>query len=244
MPVFISYSQKDTAPYTSLCLVLQSEKIEYWDAGRMKVGMPLRDQLREALLNCEVCIFIITRSSIKSPWCLAETGAFWGAGKRIILYVANPDIKEQDLPQLFRGDLRTCDAAEAVLQAKQALAEANTAKQAIAESNFQPELTKNNKEFERDHRFRYLTQAEKSLLRGYVENETRTRHLQYDDGVVTGLIRDHILYYASDRAVSYWDPHKLYTDVNLELWAWQYLIEHPEVLADNSDSSLLHKNEA
>jgi hypothetical protein len=120
MPIFISYSEKDTAPYSSLCFALESAGIEYWDNKKMKAGVSLKDQLREAITKCEICIFIVTRSSITSTWCLAETGAFWGVGKRIILYVANPDIAKDKLPPLFQGDLHTCDVREVIRQVKEA----------------------------------------------------------------------------------------------------------------------------
>lgn len=114
--IFISYSQRDQAPYSSLCLALENEKLAYWASSSMKAGTPLKDQLREAIAKCDACIFIATQSSIESKWCLAETGAFWGAGKRIILYKANPDI---DPPPLFHGDLWTCDVREIIQQVKE-----------------------------------------------------------------------------------------------------------------------------
>jgi TIR domain len=131
MPVFISYSEKDTAPYTSLCFALESEKVDYWNPKGMKAGISLKDQLKDAINKCDVCIFIVTRSSIDSKWCLAETGAFWGAGKRIILYVANPDIGQQKIPPLFQGDLQTCDVREVIRQSKEALSEVIKAKRAV-----------------------------------------------------------------------------------------------------------------
>ena len=114
--IFISYSQRDQAPYSSLCLALENEKLAYWSSSSMKAGASLKDQLREAIAKCDACIFIATQRSIESKWCLAETGAFWGAGKQIILYKANPDI---DLPPLFYGDLWTCDVREILQQVKE-----------------------------------------------------------------------------------------------------------------------------
>jgi len=234
MPVFISYSEKDTAPYTSLCFALESEKVDYWNPKDMKAGISLKDQLKEAITKCDVCIFIVTRSSIDSKWCLAETGAFWGAGKRIILYVANPDIGQQKIPPLFQGDLQTCDVREVIRQSKEALSEVNKAKRAV---EIQPHTQNVSGGENKETRFINLTPAEKTVLRAYIENGTRTQHLQYDDGVVVGLIRDGILYYASNRAVGYWDPRKLYTDINMELWAWQFLNDHPEFLAESNIES-------
>jgi hypothetical protein len=121
MPVFISYSEKDQGPYSSLCMVLESEGIEYWDPKKMKLGSSLKEQLREAIAQCDLCIFLATRSSVESQWCLAEIGAFWGAGKRIILYKANPDIDEARLPPIFQGDLWTCNVRDLLHQTKDAL---------------------------------------------------------------------------------------------------------------------------
>lgn len=46
-----------------------------------------------------------------------------------------------------------------------------------------------------------------------------------------------MLYYASERAVSYWNPHEFYTEVNMNLWAWKYLREHLELIAAGKDKT-------
>src|SRR5947209_19485944 len=117
--IFISYSLKDEAAYTSLCMALESANLPYWKQN-LKAGAPLKDQLKDAISKCDVCIFVATRDSVKSQWCLNETGAFWGAGKRIILYAANADI-ENKLPPLFKGDYWTSDAREVIRQVKEEL---------------------------------------------------------------------------------------------------------------------------
>jgi hypothetical protein len=119
--IFISYSLKDEAPFSSLCIALESANLPYWKQ-KLKAGTSLKDQLRDAISKCDVCIFIATRSSVTSQWCLNEIGAFWGAGKRIILFSANPDI-ENKLPPLFKGDYWTCDAREVINQVREELEE-------------------------------------------------------------------------------------------------------------------------
>ncbi len=52
---------------------------------------------------------------------MAEIGAFWGAGKRIILYKANPDIDAARLPPIFQGDLWTCNVRDLLYQTNEAL---------------------------------------------------------------------------------------------------------------------------
>jgi len=41
---------------------------------------------------------------------MAELGAFWGAGKHVIIFLADPEITETQLPDQFQGDLWTRDA--------------------------------------------------------------------------------------------------------------------------------------
>jgi hypothetical protein len=106
VPAFISYSSKDEAMYSMLCMALDAAGIPRWDTTSMALGESLADQLRSAIGHCEACVFIATRRSIESPWCLAELGAFWGAGKRVILFMADPDLAEATLPPQFKGSLR------------------------------------------------------------------------------------------------------------------------------------------
>jgi thioesterase domain-containing protein len=75
----------------------------------MLAGRPLSDQLRNAIQDCDACVFIATRRSVKAPWCLAELGAFWGARKLVVVYVAEPDVLEKDFPPQFKGTLWTDD---------------------------------------------------------------------------------------------------------------------------------------
>ena len=77
----------------------------------MALGQSLADQLRDAISICDACVFIATRRSLDSHWCLTEIGAFWGAGKRVIIYHADPDVSESQLPVKFQGNLWTRDAA-------------------------------------------------------------------------------------------------------------------------------------
>lgn len=114
MPVFISYSQKDEAMYSALCLALDGAKIKRWDVSSLNAGDSLADQLRNAIEICDVCVFLATKRSIESQWCLAELGAFWGAGKTVIGYIADPELKKSELPPQFKGNLWTANAGKLV----------------------------------------------------------------------------------------------------------------------------------
>jgi hypothetical protein len=120
MPVFISHSHRDQASYTALCRALDYEHISHWDVASILAGSHLADQLRTAIEKCEVCVFLATRSSIESNWCLAEIGAFWGAGKRVIVYLSDAQLSEEDLPPQLRGNLWASDIDQLTQAIKEA----------------------------------------------------------------------------------------------------------------------------
>lgn len=110
MSIFVSHSSQDEAIYTNFCLALDGSGIERWDPETMAVGGSLADQLKQAISNCDACVFLATRRSVESKWCMAELGAFWGVGKSVILFLADPEIDEAKLPAQFQGNLFTRDA--------------------------------------------------------------------------------------------------------------------------------------
>jgi len=118
MPAFISHSFKDEAIHSAICLALDGAGIDRWDPATMSPGDSLSDQLRKAIQGCEVCIFLATRSSIESPWCLAEVGAFWGSGKTVIIFLADPDLTDSILPPQFKGNLMARTAHKLIEAAK------------------------------------------------------------------------------------------------------------------------------
>ena len=120
MSIFVSHSQQDEAVYSGFCLALDGAGVERWDQRTMAVGQSLADQLREAIRACEACVFVATRRSVESKWCMAELGAFWGAGKHVMIFLADPEVSEEQLPSQFQGNLWTRDARR-ILESIQAL---------------------------------------------------------------------------------------------------------------------------
>ena len=110
MSIFVSHSSQDEALYSNFCLTLDGSGIERWDQDTMAVGPSLADQLREAIRICDACVFLATKRSVESKWCMAELGAFWGGGKSVIIFLADPEIDEAQLPAQFQGNLWTRDA--------------------------------------------------------------------------------------------------------------------------------------
>ncbi|MCY2994699.1 MAG: toll/interleukin-1 receptor domain-containing protein [Planctomycetota bacterium] len=120
MPVFISHSNDDNGLYTSIRGLLVKAGVPCWDEKNLRVGERLADELRGAIAQCGVCIFLATEKSLKSAWCLAELGAFWGAGKKVIIF-ANASLAETKLPKQFQGTVRENDAGKLVEATKEAL---------------------------------------------------------------------------------------------------------------------------
>lgn len=110
MPTFISYSHRDSALHSSLCLALKAEGISFWKKEGLRQGRLLAHELQQVTQRCDECLFLATRNSLRSDWCRAELGAFWGAGKRVIVFMADSQLKDSDLPEELQGVLWTDDA--------------------------------------------------------------------------------------------------------------------------------------
>lgn len=105
MSVFISHSFQNKPEFENIVDALEQRYVPYWNPSAIKPGASLREQLRAAVECCNVCIFVATRSSVESSWCGAELGAFWGAGKPIIVYLAEASLAEDALPPIVQGDV-------------------------------------------------------------------------------------------------------------------------------------------
>ncbi len=105
MAAFISHSFENKPEFENIADALQQRGVDFWNPGEIRPGASLREQLRAAVERCSLCIFVATRQSIDSCWCGAELGAFWGAGKPIIVYLAEASLKDDELPQIVQGDV-------------------------------------------------------------------------------------------------------------------------------------------
>jgi CheY-like chemotaxis protein len=123
MPVFISHSFENKAQFDNIADALALAEIDFWDPIQIKPGSSLRDQLRRAVEGCSVCVFVATRDALASSWCGSELGAFWGAGKPIIVYLAEPSLEEKDLPPIVQGDVWEPRISRVVTRAKELLKE-------------------------------------------------------------------------------------------------------------------------
>src|SRR5262249_17574748 len=105
MKVFVSHDFGDQPEFENVVEFLVLAQVPYWDPLEVKPGGFLGEQLRVAVNDCGGCIFVATHKSVESSWCGAELGAFWGAGKPIIVYLAESSLAEDQLPPIVRGDV-------------------------------------------------------------------------------------------------------------------------------------------
>jgi predicted transcriptional regulator YheO len=103
--VFISHAYEDQEACEELREFLRSQGVEAWDPSQMRPGALLSEELRSAIGRCSACLFLATARSIRSPWCHAELGAFWGAGKNVLVFATDPDLPDQTLPPQYRSTI-------------------------------------------------------------------------------------------------------------------------------------------
>lgn len=130
MPVFLSHSFQDEAVYSTLRLALVGAGVELWDREAISVGESLSDQLKEAIRICDTCVLTSTRRSVESTWCHAELGAFWGAGKKVILFMVDPDLAESVLAPQFKGIVRASSVHKLIEGLEKAVPNEETANNA------------------------------------------------------------------------------------------------------------------
>ena len=71
-----------------------------------------------------------------------------------------------------------------------------------------------------------LSRQEKEILASYIIEDATTLAFDIRDGVINGLIAKGILYRASQLS----NPFSYDFDVNIQIWAHQYLKTHPKIL--------------
>jgi hypothetical protein len=77
----------------------------------------------------------------------------------------------------------------------------------------------------RKKRLHRLTAEEVQILRQYIEGQTRTNYLDINDGVVSGLISEAIIYRSANVSTFFTTfAH------NIQPWAWNYLNKHRNLL--------------
>jgi hypothetical protein len=145
MSIFISHAFRDKPFFDNIADSLDDEGIKYWDPDSILPGAPLSERLREAIERSQLCVFIATANSVASAWCAAELGAFWGANKPVLVFVADPTLRDEQLPGQLRGHFleRRIKKLVAAIQNHHSAWAAKAADAAATTSDISSELTRN-----------------------------------------------------------------------------------------------------
>lgn len=76
MPIFISYSRKDSRFVDQLVMNLIRAKHHVWmDRWELNVGDSLTRKIEEALVDSSAILIVLSKNSVKSEWCRRELSA-------------------------------------------------------------------------------------------------------------------------------------------------------------------------
>lgn len=128
--IFISHAFDDLVPFQNVADALDVASIAYFPPETIMTGADLAGELRKVIQSSEGCIFVATRKSDYSQWCLAELGAFWGSGKPVLVFFADEQLSNRDLPPYLYGDLFERRIKKIVDRVKLVLAERRPISQA------------------------------------------------------------------------------------------------------------------
>jgi CheY-like chemotaxis protein len=103
--VFISHSFDDRSAFDNVAYALRTSGVSHWPPAAVQAGESLRTQLFDAIGGCGVCVFIATRRSVASRWCHTELGAFWGVGRKIVVFLADSTLGKEELPPIVADDV-------------------------------------------------------------------------------------------------------------------------------------------
>lgn len=109
--VLISYSHEDCAMANDAVTFLRKLDVEVKiDRELLKAPDPIGETLRTQIQDCDGCVLLLTENSVNNRWCNVEAGAFWGAGKPVIIF--NPTGIECRGPFLDIKQARTLEEIE------------------------------------------------------------------------------------------------------------------------------------
>lgn len=117
--IFLSYASQDEGlgPLTDLRDALQRRGVNVWvDKEQLTTGDAVTRSIQSAIQACVACVFLQSNSSLQRAWCAAELGAFWGAGKPVLIYNSE---KGSDIRTLIPplADIVASDSLTAVAEA-------------------------------------------------------------------------------------------------------------------------------
>lgn len=87
--VFLSYAYKDAAHADRLRRLLGARRdVRLLSADDLSAGSNWQARLRDALVNSNLFVIVVSPDALASPWLLQELGAAWALEKPILVVVA------------------------------------------------------------------------------------------------------------------------------------------------------------
>lgn len=99
--VFISYSHADDILADNICCILDAVGVNYFrDVKQIEWGDGINERVREALLESQSVLVIISPASLKSLWVPFEIGSCSALNRKVLPYLQYPAL---DLPGYIAG---------------------------------------------------------------------------------------------------------------------------------------------
>lgn len=113
--VFISYPSQSKGVLVLLENCLKSNGVSsIWiDENQILASENISERLKAGVRESDCCIFLLNEYSLKSAWCMAEVGSFWGANKPIIVFPLDPRC---EVPHFLAG-IKLANSVEEVVKA-------------------------------------------------------------------------------------------------------------------------------
>lgn len=118
--LFISYSSADSARVKRfidfLCMGVNVSKEDIFSAtldDNLPTGTAFADRIREALLECDKIICLISENYLMSHFCMAELGAAWIQDNKLIPMLLNPvNFEKMKRTPIAKCQMRFADSEE------------------------------------------------------------------------------------------------------------------------------------
>ena len=117
--VFLSYASRDGGMALEFAMLLEQRGIPAFCAlDTIKPGDDWNEHLRQALIDCDELILLVSPESVDSDWVLMEVGAAWVLRKRItpILLFGSPADLPSNLQRMQYATLTSVGSWEGLLK--------------------------------------------------------------------------------------------------------------------------------
>ena len=116
--VFISYAHKDITWALQLRYQLEKRSIRAWiDESRLVAGGDWRADIAHGVLNAQLLVFIASKTSVHSDWCMKELQMAKKHGKAVLpIIYQHSDLPKANLPLIFQHTDKLLDLSSVTIE--------------------------------------------------------------------------------------------------------------------------------